>query len=982
MVTGGITRGQAQKSIGDGRNPSNTNTDAISKNTETTKKNTDEKKKEATVFDWVAQRLTYFGNKTKEIADKITDYISSALKTTLLKKQMKAVDKEIAVNTKASETYESKAKSAGKKLPKSWIDKIKKGDYTIQEINDSGLADRINAYKDWYDKAQDCKQAVQDLKNTQLELFEQWLNMPTEKAEKAIEKLSKKYNILNAQISTITSGGSATAQLQKLQSASYASAQSNLEKAQGKKAEAKAKSQKAKSKFNSAKSTLKKSKLTKAEKKAVKSNKKVNTKGLSGTKKKRVEAYNAALTQKKKATSNYSSAKSDYTTASSYAGALRSSLSGSTSYEVANSLIDEQLNNQRKQDAEYQKALKDSQKNVTDTKATRDSANTKVKNKGSSISKKYSKKLSKAQKDALASGKTVSLKGITDKKLKKQLEEYNKLVTQSKTATTQYNMALDAQSTAAENAATSQAELAQALVDADVAKLENISNFYDAQKSYTDAQASAKQSAIDLKQAKGEKVTEADYRAQMGYNNQNINTLLQKKQKLEAQLANSSTIKPNSEEWYKIKAEIEGVAQEINNCEINNEELKDSIRNAKYKEMFENALEAVDKFKTALSTVRDLINEDMMYDDNGGLTEYGLTALATYVKDLESSESKIQTLLAERRQLDADLKNAASGLSEDEYKEAVKANEESLQNELKSMNSSRQAILSIMKEQAKAELDAINEVIDARKEALQKKKEYYDYDKTLKSKTKEIQLLKQQIAALDGMADAESRAKKARLEAQLAEKNDDLNDTVREHVYQLEVDGLTDLTKELQENYDDYVKELGRTLESIEKAVGNATNTVVGALGDVSSTVAAILKSYGINDPKSIGITSNLTGAANGGYVKGIIPAGDDGLAGVRIGEEVVVPEVVQELRKMLPTLQRSSELMFADSVKVDLQSLKAASNSGIGDINLHYDAMVSIGQIDGSSKDIVAQIEKAMPNISKRVINDLRKDARKKGLK
>ena len=287
-----------------------------------------------------------------------------------------------------------------------------------------------------------------------------------------------------------------------------------------------------------------------------------------------------------------------------------------------------------------------------------------------------------------------------------------------------------------------------------------------------------------------------------------------------------------------------------------------------------------------------------------------------------------------------------------------------------------------MKEQAKAELDAINEVINARKEALQKKKEYYDYDKTLKSKTREIQLLKQQIAALDGMTDAESRAKKARLEAQLAEKNDDLNDTVREHVYQLEVDGLTDLTKELQENYDDYVKELGRTLESIEKAVGNATNTVVGALGDVSSTVAAILKSYGINDPKSIGITSNLTGAANGGYVKGIIPAGDDGLAGVRIGEEVVVPEVVQELRKMLPTLQRSSELMFADSVKVDLQSLKAASNSGIGDINLHYDAMVSIGQIDGSSKDIVAQIEKAMPNISKRVINDLRKDARKKGLK
>ncbi len=69
--------------------------------------------------------------------------------------------------------------------------RVQKGDYRINDIKDEKLAEKISAYQDWYDKAQDCKQAVQDLKNTQLELFEQWLNMPTEKAEKAIEKLSK-----------------------------------------------------------------------------------------------------------------------------------------------------------------------------------------------------------------------------------------------------------------------------------------------------------------------------------------------------------------------------------------------------------------------------------------------------------------------------------------------------------------------------------------------------------------------------------------------------------------------------------------------------------------------------------------------------------------------------------------------------------------------------------------------------------------------
>lgn len=41
--------------------------------------------------------------------------------------------------------------------------------------------------------------------------------------------------------------------------------------------------------------------------------------------------------------------------------------------------------------------------------------------------------------------------------------------------------------------------------------------------------------------------------------------------------------------------------------------------------------------------------------------------------------------------------------------------------------------------------------MDARKKALQKKKEYFDYDKQLKNKTSEIQLLDQQIAALEGV---------------------------------------------------------------------------------------------------------------------------------------------------------------------------------------------------------------------------------------
>lgn len=56
-------------------------------------------------------------------------------------------------------------------------------------------------------------------------------------------------------------------------------------------------------------------------------------------------------------------------------------------------------------------------------------------------------------------------------------------------------------------------------------------------------------------------------------------------------------------------------------------------------------------------------------------------------------------------------------------------------NALKNANSYKQQILSIVKTQSQKEQDALFKVIDARKEALKKKKEYYDYDKQLKSKT-------------------------------------------------------------------------------------------------------------------------------------------------------------------------------------------------------------------------------------------------------
>ena len=212
MVTGGISVKQAQKSVVSGGNTAkatsatNADTKATTSHTKATEESTETVKKSMKTFDWVATKLETWEKKVKKISDQITDYITSALKTSLLKKQMKTMNYEMKANTKGELAYMKKANSVAEKytyynsdggeinvpIPKKYQKLVQSGAYHIEDMDTStdegkALAEAISEYQSWYEKAQDCKQAVIDLRNEQQKLFEQWANMPTEKAEKKFD---------------------------------------------------------------------------------------------------------------------------------------------------------------------------------------------------------------------------------------------------------------------------------------------------------------------------------------------------------------------------------------------------------------------------------------------------------------------------------------------------------------------------------------------------------------------------------------------------------------------------------------------------------------------------------------------------------------------------------------------------------------------------------------------------------------------------
>lgn len=307
-------------------------TGAVQKDTSATEDNTKATKDSTEAFDGIKRYTQKFTKAVEQISNQITDYISSAFKTTLLKRQVKATEKQIAANEKASDAYMKKAESIG--LSEEYKNKVINGTLTVEDIDtssDSGkqLAKDIKNFENYYDASRDCKDTIQELNNKLLELYETIVNMPTEKAEKKIDRLKTKMESLSSVSDTISLGGSAIASMQKqikVDNPGLGNAQNRVDKAETarnatKKTRAKA-SKTLKSSTADAESTgntlIKASekqtksigkKLKNAAKsstnkatynaiaQAIREGKAVNTKGLKGSALKYAKSYNSSLKQ-------------------------------------------------------------------------------------------------------------------------------------------------------------------------------------------------------------------------------------------------------------------------------------------------------------------------------------------------------------------------------------------------------------------------------------------------------------------------------------------------------------------------------------------------------------------------------------------------------------------------------------------------------------------------------------------------------------
>ena len=801
---GGVLGGGPVKPSSSTKPSTNTqkaNTNSTKDNTTATDDNTKATKKSTQVYDWVARKLEYFANKTKAIADTITDWVSSATKKSLLSKQIKATDDEMHVNYNAAQAYYRKARAVG--LDAKTRKLVEQGKYSIEDIDTSKDAgkkkyDQITEYQKYYDEYRKCIDAVRELRKEQVELFAQWAAMPTEEAEKKIDKLTQSYNGLTAiqsRLETASMGGSAQAALMEQLESTYKTALGNKKYSDRKVNEAKTAKDNANKNLQDAKkkgtisdaalvTTARKIEsgkgFSKAEKERVRKGQSLSTKGLKGKKKKLVEQYNAQLKKRNKDRNAVKSAQSKVDKATSAYNSANSSKKFHDSiyeeykknYEEAkkaynagdplsyqNYLVDAELANLKQQNEAKQTAYRETTKNTQTATKKKDSAKSKmdsVKKSGSSLAKKYAKQLTAAQEKQLKEGKKVT-GGIKDKKTRAAIEKYNRdlqnAMNSYTAATQQLTAAQEAEAEAAENAAQSQAEYAKAQIEAEQKKFDNIEKYYEKRIDYQKALSESQEQERELSKAHGNYTESSGFDEQIKAAQEAQKLQEEAVKKMQEQLdksVKSGVIKENSDEWLDMKSQIVEAENAVGDYNTQIEQLKQEQLTIKYEEMFDRAIEKAEKFKDKLEAINSLITEEMMYDyETGHLTEFGALSIVLNAKQLDTSLTTLKDYVKKRQQIMDDFK--ADKFGQETYDKLMSENDSNLQNALKNAQSYQQAILGIIKKQAKAEQDALFKVIDARKDALKKKRDYYEYDRTITKKSKEIDLLKQQIAALDGV---------------------------------------------------------------------------------------------------------------------------------------------------------------------------------------------------------------------------------------
>ena len=366
------------------------------------------------------------------------------------------------------------------------------------------------------------------------------------------------------------------------------------------------------------------------------------------------------------------------------------------------------------------------------------------------------------------------------------------------------------------------------------------------------------QNEIDRLESRGQKAGAGYYEEQIKLEGQRFSLLKQQKAAAQAHLA---TLEEGSDEWWEVADVLNGIEDDIDDVTASIVELQDAIGDIEtYK--FEELNTRLDNLASKLGTIRDLIapnGEEDWFDDEGNWTENGIAALATYVQELEFYKQGYKDTVDELAKYQLEYST-----NEDYYESIGIHSEQELYDKTEelisqqydyasSINDTEQSVVDMYESSIDAAeeyintlIDGYNDYIDSVKEALDAERDLYDFKKNVQEQAKDIAELERRIASLSGSTNKSDIAERRKLEAQLYESRESLNDTYYDHAKDAQQEALDAEASAYEETMIKMVEGMRMSFEEATAEMDTFLNNVTIAVSMNADTVLAKYKETNI----------------------------------------------------------------------------------------------------------------------------------------
>lgn len=378
------------------------------------------------------------------------------------------------------------------------------------------------------------------------------------------------------------------------------------------------------------------------------------------------------------------------------------------------------------------------------------------------------------------------------------------------------------------DASTSLLELRDKL---DQIKIDTIQNVIDGIKRNSDIT----EKYISYLQSQNRDVPENLYTDRIDNNNAQVQQNLKQ---MEIYRKKQAVLDVNSKSYQDYAEKIQTLKENTLELITDNESLQDSIYELRFKPL-DDAIQKYSDLEDELKSFRDLLNDDAFLDKQGRITEEGLAQVALLQQSIGTAKQKIADYTTGLQKLKESYDNGVISLTE--YNDKSKDYREGIQGSIADVKSYQDSLVDLYKNAMSTEVDYLDKIISKQKNLLDQRKSYYEYEKKVTSQSNDINKLKAEIIALQGSNNLSDQSRLRKLQADLKSAESDLQDTKRDHAYDMQSQGFDKLSSDLKDSLDNTEYEIShnadKQLEIINSMLDKAVSSYQEAYGKINSII-------------------------------------------------------------------------------------------------------------------------------------------------